>query len=61
MSKYITYAWTDNHGERILEKFESLTPITLDRVVNYYEKTGDFDWERDTLELFDDIEVINLD
>jgi len=59
--KHTAYVWTDNHRERILEKFESSTPITLARVVEYCEKTGDFDWERDTVELFEDVEAINLD
>ncbi len=46
-----TAVFEPHNAELWIDNFESDEPITLDRVVAYYEKECDADWECDTVTL----------
>ena len=50
-----------HNGEEMIDQFTSDKPITLERLVAYYETAADFNWDRDSITIAQIEEPVDLD
>jgi len=61
-TKYKVIVVSEVHnGGTFVEQIVSDTPISIDRIANYYEIGEGYNWDKDNIVTFDPAEILTID